>query len=289
MVKDIFKAAQAFLLLAITLATALAQESSLLWKVSGNGLQKDSYLFGTIHLICKDEFKVDDRILAAFNESERLVMELDVSDPQLMAKMQQISVNPGMKNLQSDLDPEDAKILDEFLIAHYGVGLAQLGVLKPFILSTMAMVKTITCEELQGYEPFFVEEATKSKKSIVGLETPEYQIGIFDQIPQDAQLSELIKMLKEGTGGEEYRKLVTQYFAEDINGLYELMNADGTMKEFREIMLDNRNVAWVSKLEEEMKAKKLFIAVGAGHLGGEKGLVSLLREAGYQVTPIAKQ
>src|SRR5690606_27918365 len=110
--------------------------------------------------------------------------------------------------------PEDAKILDEFLIAHYGVGLAQLGVLKPFILSTMAMVKTITCEELQGYEPFFVEEATKSKKSIVGLETPEYQIGIFDQIPQDAQLSELIKMLKEGTGGEEYRKLVTQYFAE---------------------------------------------------------------------------
>lgn len=289
MVKDIFKAAQAFLLLAITLATALAQESSLLWKVSGNGLQKDSYLFGTIHLICKDEFKVDDRILAAFNESERLVMELDVSDPQLMAKMQQISVNPGMKNLQSDLDPEDAKILDEFLIAHYGVGLAQLGVLKPFILSTMAMVKTITCEELQGYEPFFVEEATKSKKSIVGLETPEYQIGIFDQIPQDAQLSELIKMLKEGTGGEEYRKLVTQYFAEDINGLYELMNADGTMKEFREIMLDNRNVAWISKLEEEMKAKKLFIAVGAGHLGGEKGLVSLLREAGYQVTPIAKQ
>jgi uncharacterized protein YbaP (TraB family) len=150
MTKSIVKTAQVFLLVAVSFSAALAQESSLLWKISGNGLQKDSYLFGTIHLICKDEFKVDDRVLAAFNESERLVMEMDMSDPELMAKMQQISVNPGMKNLKDDLAPEYAKIFDEFLIAHYGAGLAQLGILKPFILASMAMVKTISCEEMEG-------------------------------------------------------------------------------------------------------------------------------------------
>jgi uncharacterized protein YbaP (TraB family) len=96
-------------------------------------------------------------------------------------------------------------------------------------------------------------------------------------------------MLKEGTGGEEYRKLVTKYFDEDIKGLYELMSSEGMMNDFKEIMLDNRNIAWVLALQEEMKAQKLFIAVGAGHLGGEKGVVSLLREAGYQLTPIANQ
>lgn len=265
-----------------------AQESSLLWKVSGNGLEKESYLFGTIHLICKEDFLMDDRILDAFGKSEKLVMELDMSDSQLQTKMQQISMNPGMKNIQSELNEEDAKILDEFLTKSYGAGLAQLGILKPFVLSTMALMKTIPCEEIESYEGFFAAKATERKMPIMGLETPEFQVGIFDQIPKEIQISELIKMLKEDSGATDFQQMTNTYLEEDLAQLYMEMNSEGMIADYRELILDNRNKAWISILESEMKSQVLFVAVGGGHLGGENGVISLLRNAGYQVDPIRK-
>ncbi|WP_332913994.1 TraB/GumN family protein [Algoriphagus boritolerans] len=83
--------------------SATAQESSLLWKISGNGLEKESYLFGTIHIICKSDFLMDERITTAFESTEELILELDMSDPQLQLKMQQVSMNPGMKNIKGEM------------------------------------------------------------------------------------------------------------------------------------------------------------------------------------------
>lgn len=265
-----------------------AQENSLLWSVSGNGLENESYLFGTIHLICKEDFLMDDRILDAFAKSEKLVMELDMSDPQLQSKMQQISMNPGMKNIQSELGAADAEILDGFLTKNYGVGLAQLGILKPFVLSTMALMKTIPCEEIESYEGFFTAKTTESKKPIIGLETPEFQVSIFDQIPFEVQINELIKMLKEDSGTADFNQMTEAYLSENIEELYEVMNSDGMVAEYRDLILDNRNKAWIPILEKEMKSHVLFVAVGGGHLGGDNGLISLLRSAGYRVDPITK-
>ena len=279
-----------FVLLGLaTLQSATAQDSSLLWKVGGNDLEKESYLFGTIHVICKEDFKMDDRILAAFDRSESLVMEMDLDDPDLMGKIQKASMNPGMKNIQSELEAEDAAVLDAFFVNHYGAGLAQLGVFKPFMLSSMALMKTIPCEEHGSYETFFSAKAAESKKQIIGLETPEFQIGIFDQIPLEIQMEELAKMIKEGTGSEDFEKLTRVYLEEDIDGLFQMMNDEGMMRDYRELILDDRNEDWLGKLIESMNSQSLFVAVGAGHLGGKNGLISLLRQAGYQVEPIVKE
>ena len=172
MTRNIFKyfSLQIFFLI-FWVGIAKGQEGSLLWKVSGNGLEKESYLFGTIHIICKEDFAIDDRINTAFAQSEQLIMELDMSDPQLPAKMQQVSLNPEMKNLQDDLDEETAGDLNDFLLKNYGVGLAQLGVLKPFVLTSMVMVKVLPCTEVESYEGYFTSKADSSSKSILGLET----------------------------------------------------------------------------------------------------------------------
>lgn len=265
-----------------------AQESSLLWKVSGNGLERPSYLFGTIHVICKEDFLMDERIVEAFDQSEKVVMELDMSDPQLQTKIHEFSMNPGMKNIQSELLPEDAAIIDSFLTQHYGAGLAQLGTLKPMVLSSMALMRTIPCEEIESYEGVLSTKAIESKKPIIGLETPEFQIGIFDKIPMEIQINELVKILKEDTGVADFSKLTDAYLKEDVEELNELMNFEGMMKDYLELILHDRNKAWVPILVQEMKNQKLFIAVGAGHLGGEKGLISLLRNAGYRVAPVRK-
>lgn len=265
---------------------AFSQEKSLLWKISGNGLSKDSYLFGTIHIICKEDFIMNDKVKKAFESSSKLVMELDMSDPQLMAKMQQQSLNPGMKNISSELSEQDAKILDAFFIENFGAGIAQIGILKPFVLSSMALIKTLPCAETESFENYFTSQAQSLSKPIEGLETVEIQMGTFDQIPSKVQLDELVKMIKEKSGAEEFDRMVKSYLAEDIDALFQTMNQDGMMKEYRGIMLDNRNKAWIPQLQEKMAKESLFVAVGSGHLAGEYGVISLLRKAGYQVEPV---
>lgn len=265
---------------------AIAQDSSLLWKISGNGLEKESYLFGTIHIICKEDFLMDDRITSAFDQSEELIMELDMSDPQLPVKMQQVSLNPGMKNLQSELSDTTSKALNDFLTTNYGVGLAQLGILKPLVLSSMVMVKLLPCAEVESYEGFFTQRATAASKPIAGLETVEFQMGMFDQIPQSVQLEELSKMLAGEDSKKELEKLVQTYKSENIHTLHDEMNSSGMMSEYQGLMLDDRNKNWIGKIEEAMRAKPVFVAVGAGHLGGELGVISLLKNAGYTVVPV---
>ncbi|MFN3996309.1 TraB/GumN family protein [Algoriphagus sp.] len=262
------------------------QDSSLLWKVSGNGLEKESYLFGTIHIICKSDFVMDQRINTAFENSEDLIMELDMSDPQLQLKMQQVSMNPGMKNIKDEMDAPLATSLDEFLLKNYGVGLEQLGILKPFVLSSMVLIKALPCPEVESYEAYFTEKATDLKKPIVGLETVEFQVGIFDEIPQELQFQELGKMLSEEYSQSEFQTMISAYLAEDVIALDNVMTSSGMMSEYRSTLLDGRNKAWVPTIEEAMKSKSVFVAVGAGHLGGELGVIQLLKNEGYTVEPI---
>lgn len=261
-------------------------QSSLLWKISGNGLTEESYLFGTIHIICADQFLMDDRIKNAFESTDQLVMELDMSDPDLQQKMAAISINPGMKNIQEDMDEEAAEALDEFLIESYGAGLAQFGVLKPFVLTSMVMIKQLPCEEVISYEEFFTSLATDQNKPVKGLETVEYQMGVFDQIPAELQLAELAKMVTSDESEAEFEMMVETYLSEDLDRLYTIMKDSDTMEKYQDIMLDNRNRNWVSVMDAAMKNSSVFFAVGGGHLAGENGIISLLRIAGYKVEPV---
>jgi uncharacterized protein YbaP (TraB family) len=276
----------AILLVVHFVGSVNGQDSSLLWKVTGNGLEKESYLFGTIHIICKSDFLMDDRIIKAFESAEKLFLELDMSDPQLQLKMQQVSLNPGMKNIKAEMDESAAAALDAFLLKNYGAGLAQLGILKPFVLSSMVMLKALPCTEIESYEGYFTSRAGEAEMPIVGLETVEFQVGIFDQIPRDLQLKELVKLVTEEGSQQEFQTMISAYLAEDILALDQAMTNSGMMADYRSILLEERNKNWVPQMEEAMKAKSIFMAVGAGHLGGDFGVISLLRKAGYSVEPI---
>lgn len=276
----------AILILIWMVGSAKGQESSLLWKVSGNGLAKESYLFGTIHIICKSDFVMDDRITSAFESAEQLILELDMSDPELQTKMQQVSLNPEMKNIKSEMEESEAAALDAFLLKNYGAGLAQLGILKPFVLSSMVLLKALPCTEIESYETFFTSKAAEANIPLAGLETVEFQVGIFDQIPQDLQLEELGKLVTNNDSQRELQNMMSAYQSEDIDALDKVMNDSEMMSDYRSILLDDRNKSWVPKMEEAMKRNSVFVAVGAGHLGGEFGLIPLLRKAGYSVEPI---
>ena len=277
-----------FLLFLGLKAQLVAQESSLLWKISGNGLAQDSYLFGTIHIICADQVVMDERIQEAFDQSDQIILELDMDDPQLQAQMQQMSINPQMKNISQDLSEEDAGVIDAFLLEKYGAGLQQLGIFKPFVLNSIVLLKSLPCEQTESYENFFTVWAQKASKPLSGLESVEFQMGFFDQIPHKVQLDELVKMVKEESAGAGFQKIIDAYLSEDVEALFQVMSEDSFMVEYRDLLLDSRNKAWIPILEEKMAQHSVFVAVGGGHLGGEDGVIQLLKKKGYTVTPVIK-
>ena len=262
------------------------ENSSLLWKISGNGLEQESYLFGTIHMICSEEFKMDSRIETAFSKTGQLVLELDMDDPSMQQKLQALSLNPEMKNIKSQLSEEDALALDSFLKTNYGAGLDQLGILKPFVLTSMILMKQMPCSQIESYEMYFTNKATQEQKEVLGLETVEFQMGIFEKIPDEVELEEVGKMVTSDYTQKEFAKLVEKYLEEDVDGLYRLMTDNPMMKAYGTLLLDERNKAWIQTMQDYMAKKPTFFAVGSGHLGGEFGVINLLRKSGYQVIPV---
>ncbi|MCL6259426.1 TraB/GumN family protein [Aquiflexum sp. TKW24L] len=283
--KNVFATLMLFMLVFQAFANE-KEEKSLLWKISGNGLKESSYLFGTIHMICKDKFYMDEGIENALASSKVLAMELNMTDPNLMAEMQQLSVNPGFANIKGEFTPDQADALDKFLTASYGAGLDQLGVLKPFVLSSMVLIKMLPCTEQSSYELFLTEKAKEQSKTVKGLETVAFQMGIFDQIPQKLQIDELGKMVTDTEGMDEFDKLVGAYLDQDLDRLYDLISENEMFQEYGNLLLEDRNKNWIPKIEEMVKEQATFIAVGSGHLGSETGVINLLREAGYKVEAV---
>ncbi|SMD45714.1 hypothetical protein SAMN00777080_4375 [Aquiflexum balticum DSM 16537] len=261
-------------------------EKSLLWKISGKGLKKESYLFGTIHIICQDQFFMDERIENALESTQKIALELNMMDPNMMKEMQQLSVNKDFKNIKGDLTADQAAALDEFLTKSYGAGLDQLGILKPFVLSSMVMLKMLPCEQQSSYEMFFVEKAKDRQLEMVGLESVAFQVGIFDEIPQKIQIEDLAKLVTDDEGMEEFESLVAAYLEEDIEELYSLIADNDMFKEYGDLLLADRNANWIPVIEELIHQQPTFIAVGSGHLASESGVIALLRKAGYTVEAV---
>ncbi|MCT4643567.1 MAG: TraB/GumN family protein [Carboxylicivirga sp.] len=263
-------------------------QKSLLWKISGNDLEKPSYLFGTIHLICPDDYFIPENLPEALKQCKQLVLEVDMSDPTLMQKMQAGMMNPQMKNIKADLSEEDAKIINDALVKAMGMGIDQLGIMKPWALSTMiAVTMGLECKQPAQYEMELMKMAKEKEMPLMGLETVEAQLAVFDNIPYTRQL----EMLTDGIKNIEedkalFVKMVDHYKAQDVFGLYKLMLEQDEMADFGEYLLDGRNKNWIPILTKSMNDKACFIAVGAGHLGGENGVIALLRAKGYKVEAV---
>lgn len=278
-----------FVALVLSTFSLIAQEeSSLLWKVEGNGI-KLSYVFGTFHLIPQEDFVFKDKVGQAIRDTEVTVLELDMDDPQMMVGMQTLSQLEEGKKLSSYMDEKEFEILDNYLTEHMGVGMTVFNNFKPFTVTSMITIAMMG-KQAASYESEIIKRTKEDKKEILGLETPEFQIAVFETTPYEEQIDQIIEYLKEPEKmTKELGTMITQYKNENIEGLYESVNE--SLKEdpeFKKAILDNRNNNWISKIGELSKDQKVFYGVGAGHLGGDQGVISLLRIAGYTVTPITE-
>lgn len=264
-----------------------AQENSLLWQISGKGLKAPSYIFGTMHILCEDSIVNNSKLKEAFSNSETLVLELDPTSPEVIQETQQLAMNPGFENIYKDLPLEDYELVDGFLKSKFGAGLEQLGVMKPFTLTSMVTIGFLSCQVPFSLETYFVNRATERNMQIGSLETVSSQMGIFDVIPNEDQINELIRLLRNNLGQEEMNQSIEVYLKGDLESIYETLNSNTLMEEFQSVILDDRNHNWIPQLEKYFSSTSTFVAVGAGHLAGEMGLLSLLRKQGYNVEVVS--
>lgn len=264
-----------------------ANAQSLLWEISGNGLEKPSYLYGTIHLICPDDLIVSDVLKETFDKTDQLVLEIDMDAPDFMQKMQKFSINSEKKNFSESLSEEDKKVINDFLQEHFKADLTQLGYMKPFVILSMILSKSLDCSELASYEMTFIQITKEQKEEVLGLEEVEDQVAIFDGIPLNKQLGWLVEYTKdEGKMKEQMKKIVEAYKAEDLLKIQHMIMESPEFMDFAQVLLTDRNKNWISKIERYAKATPTLFAVGAGHLSGEDGVIELLKNQGYILTPV---
>lgn len=263
-------------------------QNSLVWKVSGNGIETPSYLFGTIHAICPDDFFMPEVLTEIITTTDKLYLEIDMTDSLFMQKMQMGMMNPQMKNIKADLSEEHQKLIDEALKKSIGAGLDQIGVMKPWALSAMIAIKTgLDCPTEASYEMELIKLAKTNGKSVNGLETIEDQLALFDGIPYDQQLEWLVETVTEMEDNKALlAQLIAAYKNQDVKALHELILEQEEMEEFAEVLLDQRNENWIPVMAKAMGESTNVFAFGAGHLGGEKGVLNLLKKAGYKVEAI---
>lgn len=265
-----------------------AQNKSLLWKISGNGLPQESYLFGTIHLIpAKDYFlpKGTDSLLAV---SKKLVLEMDISDPSLQPKLLGAMMLDSGKTLADLYTPKEYAYLTKQLDKKFNIPISALANMKPILVSQSLMMKKMVGSDYMSYEKEFMARAKQLNIPLAGLETLDDQLGALNAMPLDEQADGLLKAVKKPNEAEKsLAGLIKKYKTQDVDALYNSIAEDGAeLKKYEEDLFVNRNKSWIPKIAEMARKERIFIAVGAAHLGGDTGVINLLRQAGFTVEPV---
>lgn len=262
--------------------------NSLLWEVSGNGLKKNSYLFGTFHLLCKSDINFSSQLKAATGNADKIYMELDMDDPSvLMGGLLMMNMKEGKKLKDLYTEAEYNKLSNYFKDSLH-VPVSFLQNTKPYFLVAMLYPKMMPCKTVSGVEEELMKLAKTQQKEIKGLETMEFQAAVFDSIPYSEQAKELLKSIDSMTVYKKYfDTMVNVYKSQQLEKIERLFSqSEFGMEEHQDILLDDRNKNWVGQLKTIMQKESVFVAVGAGHLVGNKGLIALLKKEGYTVRPL---
>ncbi len=268
-------------------ANAQELEKSLLWKISGNGLKQPSYLYGTIHITC--DATLDENTLNALEATQQLYLELDMDDKSMQMQMMKLMMMKDGVKLSTLLSPEDFQIVDEFLKKNLKMSAKLFDSFKPFMISSMLFPKMLDCEH-KSVESELMKVTKEQNEEVFGLEKVEDQMKVFDEIPYQDQVDELLKTVKGDLEKDkkELDEMMTIYQNKDIEGMLKIMtDSDNKItSENQDILLNNRNKNWIPVMIKTMKDKPTFFGVGAGHLAGEEGVIKLLRKKGYKVEAV---
>ncbi len=247
---------------------------TLLWEITGNGLQKPVYVY----------------LKQVISDADEIYFEIDMDDfGELLTGFKQGKMKNDTTLADLYSSDEYQRVKDFFAGHGMRMELQMLNKMQPMLISALVYQAILPCEQADGIELSIMQFAHQYKKEIRGLETAAFQASVLDNIPYAAQAKELLYSIDSvQSTASETEQMMKLYKEQDLDKLldYSLKSEGGTTTEVQDVMINQRNENWVNQFPVITKNKTLLIAVGAGHLGGKAGLLNLLKEKGYQVRPL---
>ncbi|SIN92656.1 hypothetical protein SAMN02745824_2325 [Parasphingorhabdus marina DSM 22363] len=246
------------------------------------------YMFGTVHILKPGMTWFDEAVKDAFDKSDELVIEMIEPDATKMVQIiNDIAIDKSGTSLRDKLAPED-RANYEAALARLNLPPASFDPLDPWFASvSISLIPLMSngYDVNSGVEKDLKAQAEMRNMKIIGLETPEQQLGFFDNLPEEVQIGFLnftISTLDDVPAGME--NMVAQWANANVDALAELMNAGLEDKILYDTLLADRNATWAEWVEQRMEQPgTLFMAVGAGHLAGESSLQQKLKAKGLKV------
>lgn len=271
---------------------ASGQYQSLCWQIYGNGLKHPSYLYGTMHVTDKRVFNFGKKVDMAFEDSKAYAMELDPEkalSPSTLVKMMMTNGNKISKLIPDS----DYVYIDSIIKLNTGMGMALFDGLEPIVVSAMVdefgMGSSLTdatnmSEEMDLY---FYKKAKEQKKKTIGVETVDEQIDALHTLNYEEQAALLIQSIEELKKGTQNANtdLMNYYIAQNLDSLFTMSDEQKMPPKLYKAMLTDRNLRMADRMAGFINIQPTFIAVGALHLPGPEGVISLLRKKGYKVKP----
>lgn len=249
------------------------------------------YLFGTVHLLKPGMTWFDEAVKDSFDASDELVIEMIKPDPAVMAKIvTDLAIDTSGVSLRDKLTAEDRADF-EAVMTKFNLPVAAFDPLDPWFasvnLSLIPLMRNGYAAD-QGVDDELLSHAKARAITITGLETPEQQLGFFDNLPEDVQIRFLnftVDTIADAADGME--QMVAEWANANVDALGALMNAGMEDKILYDALLVNRNITWANWVGKRMeKPGTVFLAVGAGHLAGESSLQVFLEQKGLTVDRI---
>ena len=272
--------------------TVSNSNNTLLWRISGKNISRPSYLFGTIHLLCANDIEISENLKSAIRETDKVYLELDMDN---LFEMMQAVQKMKMRNdttLSDLLSEKDYQKVKTFFASRSSlIPFSILETYKPMLAASMIMQSATDCDNAISMEQLIMQQAKREDKEIKGMETMTYQLSIFDSIPYELQAKQLLAFIEDNSTEEkaskEYDEMASAYRNQELSKLEDLIKKEEFgVGNFTDLLLYNRNYNWITTMQKIFNSNSAVIAVGAGHLPGEKGVINLLRRAGYTVEPM---
>ncbi len=263
------------------------ESNTLLWKIEGKKVKKDAYIFGTIHLIEKEKFYFPDHFRKLVSNSGQIVLEIGNLN-------QMEALNHMMLQQGTFFDFFTPEQTDSILVwAKESMGMEPeqfkmaLGKMKPFTIVQLTTQKDLI-GKIESYDMTIQSIAVENDIPVIGLETIAQQIAIFDNMDTLTQREMVMELIRNPQKQNETLQTMFEiYLEQNVDKMYQFISEEGgSMMDFSDDLLLKRNHDWIPKIEELIQKKSTLVAVGAGHLGGEEGVLRLLEKKGYTLTPV---
>jgi uncharacterized protein len=260
------------------------KKQTLLWAIQRNDESPTSYVLGTMHARCEEAFRQIVRFCELINTCDHFVAELNLDDRGEGDWLQQAML-PQHKTISELLPPKKYEKLRRMIRKSSGRDISHFDRLLPVMLVNLVLEDLLPADQPYNLDQYLWDYALRQGKTLHGLESNLEQANVLRKIDLEDQLRDLVYLGKNlPKQRRELYKMINLYSSGDYQALFK--TAKKQVGSARKTLLYKRNTVMTQRLAPIVDQGPTFCAIGAAHLGGQKGVLSLLKEAGFKMRPL---